>query len=446
MLKAAKYIFFIAILISCGKSSDVQTTPGTGGGTGSGGTGGGGTVVTPDVGSILIHNTYDTLKILNANTGAVTKTIRILGLQSVEPATIDEGIYYHFTGGRLSAVDLNTGAEIFVNSYSGSYFSNYKPWCFPTIKDSFVYIVNHGSADQLVYLYAYNKKTGVKYFQSNISSGHTDLEPIYTTPLVSKDNIYIIYSSGGGTYATAVFCFNRFNGTLRWTKTLSGQGNANPYMLLNNNELIISTYKPFGTYESVINSIDTATGNTNWQNTYTTFELIDAEKKFRNNTIFSVSDPGSTQHHFSVNYINPANGQVTSSYDFGDYGIFNLNDDAVYYTNRGLLTCYSLDLRSLKWSIELASETYRKSLANSANYYTNVTTPLVTDVYVYTREEVVYTGNANSVRSVVVVYDKATGKKLVETPVSTEFRISKFIVRDKNNNYFFNQRRGQSVF
>lgn len=441
MLRVLTYIFITAMLISCSKSSDVQTPSGTGGGTGSGGTG-----VTPDVGSILIDNSYDTLKIIDANTGAVTKTMRIDGLQSVEPATIDEGIYYHFTGGVFTATDLSTGAQVFAKGYSGLYFSGYKPWCFPVIKDTIVYIVNHSTGDQLVNLYAYHKKTGLKYFQSNISFGHADLEPILTTPLVSKDNVYVIYSSNGSTYPTSVFCFNRFSGALRWSRTLTGQGNANPYLLLNNNELIVSTCKTYGGYESVINSLDTATGNTNWQNTYSSGELIDADKKFRNNTILSVSDPGRSQHHFSVNYINPANGQVTSSYDFGAFGIFNVNNDAVYYTNRAQLTCYSLDLKSFKWTVELASETYRKSLANSANYMANVTTPLVTDLYVYTLEEVTTFGSGARVKAFVAVYDKTTGKKLVETPLGSTFGLTKFIVRDKNNNYFFTQRRDQGIY
>ncbi|MBP9099266.1 MAG: PQQ-binding-like beta-propeller repeat protein [Ferruginibacter sp.] len=420
------YFLFSLILFSCRKSNSVtENRPADS------------TAIPlpPEVGNMIIPMN-DTLRYVDNLSGSIINIKKIYGASYIEPSVINDSIYYVATHTQFTAFNIYTGVELFTKFYNTLYtIGGVVPICYPVIKDSIVYITCHGESNQLVYLYAYHKKTGVKLFQSEISSNIPGREPTLTTPLISGNFIFVGYNNNTDV-KPKIFCFDRFNGSLVWSKELPNSYKINPFLLIENNNLIVSISKGFGNYESIAYSLNSSNGNINWQNSYGSGELIYTEKRIKNGKLFVVTESTTISNTYTFNSLNTSNGQLNSAYDFNSRE-FNFIDDALYFSKDKKMYKYSYEAGIVNWSVELEIEKYRKTQNDSIAYSIFTSSPLITDQYVYILESAIKIGKTVTF---LVVYNKANGALIYRSPeIKTSSQSMKFVIRDKNNSYFYMQ-------
>lgn len=361
--------------------------------------------VTTDYGDILQLG-IDSVKMLNGTTGLRSKSFATLfngfGI-SRNQSTVEDSILYYCNQYNFAAVSLKTGTVIYTKTFSGTYFSGVKAMCYPLIVGDIIYITNHDINNEQSFLYAYNKKTGVPVFNANISYGSGSFEPTFATPLVSGNNIFVGACQDvffAPDKRASIYCFNRLTGALKWNKIVNNSSpNINPFLLLNAaGQIIISTSKSFGAYESNIYGLDTTTGQIMWQNQFGVSEES-VEKVLKNSKIYTITEYGS-----KLVTINASNGQLINTLSIApsQNTKYKLAADALYFVDdNNKLKCIALDNYALIFDINLSAQNITHALSK----------PVVTDKHVYVPVNVspnIYT---------MFVFDKNTGVLAKQVPM-----------------------------
>jgi hypothetical protein len=193
-------------------------------------------------------------------------------------------------------------------------------------------------------------------------------------------------------------------------------------------------------------ALNTTTGSTLFQSNYLGVDFLGTEQKLINNSLYNFSYSSiNNVNDVSLNTINPTSGSIENKFTIGTIKFF-LDSANLFFVKDGKLNKYSLANRNIAWTKLVASETFRKAQTDSSSIYTETSSPLVTDKYIYTIEWAYNTVTQTDLLNSVIIYNKETGKKLYELKNFSGFSFSRFIIKNSDNRYFYQNKREVSYY